>query len=487
MATNTLIDTLLSHQTDGATFLTDTSGATLSYGGLRARVAAAAAHLAAAGVVPGDRVLCQIAKSPEGLILYLATVAAGAVFVPLNTAYTAAELDYFLEDAAPSLLVLDDSTRSARTVAEARSVPVASPAELTGPGPVAAPVPRAPDELAAILYTSGTTGRSKGAMLTHANLVSNAEALVSTWHWTTSDRLLHALPIVHTHGLFVATNVTLRAGASMVFLPAFSLDALAERLPACTTLMGVPTFYTRMLTDPRYTRDALAHLRLVISGSAPLLAETYALFAERTGHMILERYGMTETNMITSNPYEGQRRAGTVGLPLPGVDIRIEQPDDEGIGGISVKGPNVTPGYWRNEEKTRESFTTDGWFITGDLGRIDPDGYLWIVGRQKDLVISGGYNIYPKEVEAEIDTLPGVVESAVYGVPHPDLGEAVAAAVVLDGETQTDPDRIIASLSDRIARFKIPRSVVIVSELPRNTMGKVQKALLRDAAAKATS
>ena len=285
----------------------------------------------------------------------------------------------------------------------------------------------------------------------------------------------------------MATNVTLRAGASMVFLPAFSLDALAERLPACTTLMGVPTFYTRMLTDPRYTRDALAHLRLVISGSAPLLAETYALFAERTGHMILERYGMTETNMITSNPYEGQRRAGTVGLPLPGVDIRIEQPDDAGIGGISVKGPNVTPGYWRNEEKTRESFTTDGWFITGDLGRIDPDGYLWIVGRQKDLVISGGYNIYPKEVEAEIDTLPGVVESAVYGVPHPDLGEAVAAAVVLDGETQTDPDRIIASLSDRIARFKIPRSVVIVSELPRNTMGKVQKALLRDAAAKATS
>jgi malonyl-CoA/methylmalonyl-CoA synthetase len=481
MTENTLYHSLLAKHPDARTFLTAPGGPALSYGALRDRVGAATAHLIGAGVAPGDRVLCQIEKAPEGLILYLATVAAGGVFVPLNTAYTAAELDYFLGDAEPTLLILDDSTAGARTVAKARSIRVASAADLTRPGPVASPLPRAPDELAAILYTSGTTGRSKGAMLTHANLLSNAETLVSTWHWSGDDCLLHALPIFHTHGLFVATNVTLHAGASMVFLPAFSLDAVAEHLPHCTTMMGVPTFYTRMLRDPRFTREALDHLRLIISGSAPLLAETHAQFSERTGHMILERYGMTETNMITSNPYDGPRRAGTVGAPLQGVDVQIDHPDDKGIGGILVKGPNVTPGYWRNTEKTDESFTKDGWFITGDLGVIDGDGYLSIVGRQKDLVISGGYNIYPKEVEVEIDALPGVAESAVFGIPHPDLGEAVAAAVVVTSDGATDADAIMAALSDRLARFKIPRSVVIVEELPRNAMGKVQKNLLRDA------
>ncbi|MEM9756725.1 MAG: AMP-binding protein, partial [Pseudomonadota bacterium] len=344
-------------------------------------------------------------------------------------------------------------------------------------------VARAPDDLAAILYTSGTTGRSKGAMLTHTNLLSNADVLVRAWRWTSRDCLLHALPIFHTHGLFVATNISLMAGAAMVFLPAFSVDALAEHLPRCSTLMGVPTFYTRMLGDPRFTQTSLAHLRLVISGSAPLLADTHASFAAQTGLRILERYGMTETNMITSNPYDGPRRAGTVGQPLPDIDIRIDQPDEAGIGGVHVKGPNVTPGYWRNAEKTAESFTEDGWLITGDLGVVDGDGYLSIVGRQKDLVISGGYNIYPKEVEVAIDALPGVLESAVYGVPHPDLGEAVCAAVVINAGKAPDPEGIIAALSGRLARFKIPRTVEIVAGLPRNAMGKVQKNVLRDRAA----
>ena len=480
MTKNTLLDALISHQPDAAPFLDAPDGPTLSYGDLRAKVATAAMHLQKAGVGPGDRVLCQIDKSQAGLILYLATVAAGGVFVPLNTAYTAAELDYFLGDAEPALLILDDTTAPARTVAKARSVRVATPNELTQPGPSATPVARGSDDLAAILYTSGTTGRSKGAMLTDDNLLTNAKALTEAWKWSSEDRLLHALPIFHTHGLFVATNVTLTAGASIVFLPAFSLDALALALPECTTMMGVPTFYTRMLTDQRFTREALAHMRLIISGSAPLLAETHEAFADRTGHMILERYGMTETNMITSNPYEGTRRAGTVGMPLPGVEVRIEHTDDKGIGGISVKGPNVTPGYWRNDEKTAESFSADGWFITGDLGVIDDDGYLSIVGREKDLIISGGYNIYPKEIEVEIDALPGVVESAVYGVPHPDMGEAVAAAVVPAGPDVTDDETILAALADRLARFKIPRSVVFLPELPRNTMGKVQKSQLRE-------
>ena len=479
MTANTLHSALLLHQPDAAPFLSGPDDGTMSYGDLRRRVAQTAAHLQNAGVSSGDRVLCQIAKSAEGLILYLATVAAGAVFVPLNTGYTAAEIDYFLEDADPALMILDPTTQAARDVAVARGVAVANADALTAAGAMVPPVPRGPDDLAAILYTSGTTGRSKGAMLTHGNLVSNARALCACWHYSAGDTLLHALPIFHTHGLFVATNVSLAAGAGMVFLPGFELDQIAAHLPRCTTMMGVPTFYTRMLADPRFSRAALGHMRLIISGSAPLLTETHRAFEARLGHAILERYGMTETNMIASNPYDGDRRAGTVGPALPGTSLRIAEPDENGIGGIEVRGPNVTPGYWRNADKTAASFTRDGWFITGDLGQVDKDGYLSIVGRQKDLVISGGYNIYPKEVEVQIDDLPGVLESAVFGVPHPDLGEAVAAAVVLRDARATTAEALLAALSERLARFKIPRNIDILDELPRNAMGKVQKNILR--------
>ncbi|GAB5445275.1 AMP-binding protein [Gymnodinialimonas sp.] len=479
--TNPLYNAFLKHQSDDAVFLEVPGGDVMTYGALRHAISTAAGALGAASVEPGDRVLCQIAKSPEALILYLATVAAGAVFVPLNTAYTPAELDYFLQDAEPALLVLDDTTQAAKSVAEARNVPTAAPSELvhsTAP-PLAAPAARDTGDLAAILYTSGTTGRSKGAMLTHGNLISNAQALKVCWRFTAKDVLLHALPVFHTHGLFVATNITLAAHGRMIFCPSFNLDQLAELMPQATSIMGVPTFYTRMIGDARFDRKAMKHMRLIISGSAPLLAESHKAFEAQTGHAILERYGMTETNMITSNPFAGERRAGTVGHPLPGVGLRLANPDDAGIGSIEVRGPNVTPGYWRNDEKTKESFTEDGWFITGDLGQKDGEGYVSIVGREKDLVISGGFNIYPKEVEVEIDALPGVVESAVYGVAHPDLGEAVAAAVVLEATDATDADAIIAALSDRLARFKIPRDVRLLAELPRNAMGKVQKNELR--------
>ena len=476
--TNTLIDALFAEQPDAAPFLVPADGETLSYGALRGLVAGSAAALREAGVAPGDRVLCQMAKSPDGIILYMATVAAGGVFVPLNTGYTGPEIDYFLADADPALILLDDSTAGAAPVAAARGVAVRHPKDLVRRGD-APTTPRGPADLAAILYTSGTTGRSKGAMLTHDNLLSNARVLTDHWQFTKADRLLHALPIFHTHGLFVATNIALLAGASMCFLPRFDLDEIARHLPECTSMMGVPTFYTRMLQDPRFDRPALAHMRLIISGSAPLLDDTHRHFAETTGHAILERYGMTETNMITSNPYAGDRRAGTVGHPLPGVELRIAEPDAAGIGGIETRGPNVTPGYWRNPDKTAESFTQDGWFITGDLGRIDADGFLTIVGRQKDLVISGGYNIYPKEVESVIDALPGVRESAVYAAPDADLGEAVAASVVLEAPDANDTETILAALQGVLARFKIPRRIEILDALPRNAMGKVQKAELR--------
>jgi malonyl-CoA/methylmalonyl-CoA synthetase len=321
-------------------------------------------------------------------------------------------------------------------------------------------------------------------MLTHTNLLSNAQTLTRAWRYSSEDVLLHALPIFHTHGLFVASNVTLAAGASMIFLPAFDLDDMARMLPKASTIMGVPTFYTRMLGDDRFNRESMAHMRLCVSGSAPLLGETHRAFYAKTGHAILERYGMTETNMITSNPYDGGRRPGTVGPPLADVEVRLGTPDEKGIGGIEVRGPNVTPGYWHNREKTDESFTEDGFFITGDLGTISDDGYVSIVGRQKDLVISGGYNIYPKEVEIQIDSLPGVVESAVYGVPHDDLGEAVAAAVVIEPGSDVTVQTLLEALQDKLARFKQPRVITIVDALPRNTMGKVQKNVLRETPAR---
>ena len=347
-------------------------------------------------------------------------------------------------------------------------------------------VERGPDDLAAFLYTSGTTGRSKGAMLTHNNLLSNAETLVDEWQFSGEDVLLHALPIFHTHGLFVATNIIVLAKAKMIFLPKFSADSVIEALPKANTMMGVPTFYTRLLDDPRFTLELTRHMRLFISGSAPLLAETHVQFERRTGHRILERYGMTETNMNTSNPYDGERRAGTVGKPLPGIDIKITNPDtgetlaDGNIGQIEVRGPNVFKGYWKMPEKTREELREDGFFITGDLGRIDDFGYLQIVGRNKDLIISGGYNIYPKEIELVLDDLPGVLESAVIGAPHSDFGESVIGLLVADGGQSLDLKAIEEVLGQRLARFKRPRKLFIIDSLPRNTMGKVQKNILRD-------
>jgi malonyl-CoA/methylmalonyl-CoA synthetase len=346
-------------------------------------------------------------------------------------------------------------------------------------------VARTGDDLAGLLYTSGTTGRSKGAMMTQTNLISNAETLAKSWHFTDRDVLLHALPIFHTHGLFAATNVTLVAGGSMIFLPKFDLDQVIEQLPMATSMMGVPTFYTRLLGDPRFDRDLTKHMRLFVSGSAPLLAETHIQFENRTGHRILERYGMTETNMNISNPYDGERRAGTVGFALPGIEVKItdangiEVADDE-VGQIEVRGPNVFKGYWQMPEKTAEELRDNGFFITGDLGTRDSDGYITIVGRDKDLIISGGYNIYPKEVELVLDAQPGVLESAVIGVPHPDFGETVLAVLVVKDGAVLDMDAITAAVGESLARFKHPRKMVILDELPRNTMGKVQKNLLRD-------
>lgn len=451
--------------------------------------------LVRAGLRPGDRVAVQVAKSPQALAVYGAAVAAGVIFLPLNTAYTADEVDYFVGNAGAKLLLADGAAQaSLRPVAERHGARLES---LNGDGTGSfadlmaaasdefAPVDRGADDLAAFLYTSGTTGRSKGAMLSHENLLSNARVLKESWRFTEADVLLHALPIFHTHGLFVATNTLLLAGGSMIFLPGFKADQVFGWLPRATAMMGVPTFYTRLLDDARLTRDLVAHMRLFVSGSAPLLAETHEAFETRTGHRILERYGMTETNMNTSNPYEGERRAGTVGFPLPGVEVRIADPEtgapvaDGEVGMIEVRGPNVFQGYWQMPEKTAEDMRPDGFFITGDLARRDAEGYIHIVGRQKDLIISGGYNIYPKEIELLLDEAPGVLESAVIGVPHPDFGEAVMAVLVpRPGEAPNVP-QIAEGLRDQIARFKQPKAMVVLDALPRNTMGKVEKNVLR--------
>jgi malonyl-CoA/methylmalonyl-CoA synthetase len=476
-------------------------GRTQTYADVEATSARYAATLARLGVVPGDRVAVQVEKSFDALMLYLGVVRAGGVFLPLNTAYTPAEIEYFLGDAEPRVFVCDparaDALRpiagkagahletlgaAAATGAATGSLPLLANAATT----TFTTIERGEDDLAAILYTSGTTGRSKGAMLTHRNLVSNARALIETWRFSRRDVLLHALPIFHTHGLFVATNVVLFSGASMHLLARFDIEEVFSALPHVTTMMGVPTFYTRLLQDERLTAAACAHMRLFVSGSAPLLAETHRAWRARTGHAILERYGMTETNMLTSNPYTGERIAGSVGLPLPGVEVRIADPDTGSpiaageVGMIEVRGPNVFKGYWRMPEKTRAEFRADGFFITGDLGRIDPNGYVSIVGRGKDLVITGGYNVYPKEVEAEIDEIEGVVESAVIGVPHPDFGEAVTAVVVKDRSSRLGEREVIRALEGRLAKFKCPKRVMFVEALPRNTMGKVLKNELRE-------
>ncbi len=472
------------------------NGAAISGVEFLAMVHRAAGALRAQGVRAGDRVAVQIAKTPETLAVYGATVAAGAVFLPLNTAYTAAEVDYFVGDAEPTLLLVDPARADALTpVALAYGAQLLTLAangrgsfrDLCDMQADACVVEdRDEDDLAALLYTSGTTGRSKGAMLTHGNLLSNAEALAREWRFAPNDVLLHALPIFHTHGLFVATNVSLLSGASMLFLPGFDLDAVLRLLPRATVLMGVPTFYTRLLEAPHFDRALCQGMRLFVSGSAPLLADTHVAFEARTGHRILERYGMTETNMNTSNPYDGERRAGTVGLPLPGVELIVADPATGArlpageTGVVEVRGPNVFKGYWRMPDKTRDEFRDNGFFITGDLGCFSDDGYLTLVGRQKDLIITGGFNVYPKELELLLDEQPGVLESAVIGVPHPDFGEAVVAVLVAQSGVALDLAAIDVVLRDRLARYKQPKALEIVAELPRNTMGKVQKNMLRD-------
>jgi len=464
----------------------------LSYGDAFAASARFAHALTHHGVGPRDRVGVQVEKSPEALFLYLACLRLGAIYLPLNADYTANELAYFAGDAEPSVFVCSDRAREkiAGFFPDERILTLNDDGTGTLTGEAkAAPVQfsdahMAMSDLAAILYTSGTTGRSKGAMLSHGNLFSNASSLKQEWRYAQDDVLLHALPIFHTHGLFVATNTTLLSSASMIFLPRFSLDAIFAALLGASVMMGVPTFYTRLLSDPRLNKESTRTVRLFISGSAPLLAETHQEWQRRTGHAILERYGMTETNMNTSNPYEGIRRPGSVGLSLPGVELRITDKDGQPvthgeIGMIEVRGPNVFSGYWRMPEKTAAAFREDGFFITGDLGTRDADGYVHIVGRGNDMIITGGFNVYPKEVESLIDSLPGVEESAVVGLPHQDFGEGVTAFVVAKPGAEITEAGIMAALAGQLAKFKLPKRVIIVRELPRNSMGKVQKSLMR--------
>lgn len=469
------------------------------------RASAMMANLLASLELPeGARVAVQVEKSVESLILYLATLRAGLVYLPLNTAYQRAEIEYFIRDAEPAVVVCSPQnhgwvskiafscgTRYVYTLGDDRSGSLLDRA--AHHRDAHEPVVRAADDLAVIIYTSGTTGRSKGAMLTHGNMLSNARMLQRYWDWKPHDVLIHALPIFHVHGLFVAIHGALINGSPMLWLNRFDARQVVALLPRATVFMGVPTLYVRMLAEPALTPAQAAHMRLFISGSAPLLIETFRDWQQRTGHTILERYGMSETIMLTSNPClpdarhgdAAERRGGTVGFPLPGVDLRIV--DDAGhpvpvgeIGGIQVRGPNVFKGYWRMPEKTAEEFTADGFFRTGDVGRLDADGYVTIVGRSKDLIISGGYNVYPAEIEGFINEMPGVAESAVVGVPHPDFGEAGVALVIARPGAQIDADQVIAALKGQLANFKIPKHCRVVPELPRNAMGKVQKNLLRE-------
>jgi malonyl-CoA/methylmalonyl-CoA synthetase len=468
----------------------------LSYADLLDRSARMAQYLREQGVRPGDRVAAQVAKSAWALMLYLGCLRAGGVYLPLNTAYTPAEIAYFLGDAEPALFVCAPDQRERLEKAGAlAAVKHVETLDADGYGSLADGAratragedeTRTADDLAAILYTSGTTGRSKGAMLTHANLASNARALANAWHFSAADRLLHALPIFHTHGLFVATNVVLLTGGTMLLLPQFQVDAVIRQLPAATAMMGVPTYYTRLLAHPLFTRERVAHIRLFVAGSAPLSVETFKEFAARTGHSILERYGMTETGMNTSNPYDGERIAGSCGQPLPGVEIRITDPESgrplaaNEIGMIEIRGPNVFKGYWRMPEKTAAEFRDDGFFISGDLGRLDSRGYLYIVGRGKDLIISGGFNVYPKEVEAALEAVPGIAEAAVIGVPHPDFGEGVVAVAVRRRGAAIDEPAIVDALAGHMARYKLPKRIFFEEALPLNAMGKVQKNVLRE-------
>ncbi|HCH22776.1 MAG TPA: malonyl-CoA synthase [Oceanospirillaceae bacterium] len=470
--------------------------AAITYNEFFANCEKMAAALVVAGLQPGERVAAQIEKTVTGLELYVGTVLAGGVFLPLNTAYTLTELDYFFTDAAPSVVICDPDRKSAIAAmlidqdvsvwslaanesGDARQLRDQQEAGFSA-------VARTDDDLGAILYTSGTTGQPKGAMLTHRGLVSNALTLQDAWQYSANDCLIHALPIFHIHGLFVAINITLVAGASLNYMAKYQAQAVTDAMATSTVLMGVPTFYTRLLANDGFTANSVSNMRLFISGSAPLLAETHQLFEARCGLRILERYGMTETGMMSSNPYEGERLAGTVGMPLPGISMRVANAETGEVlaqgesGVVEVKGPNVFKGYWNKPTKTAAEFRDDGYFITGDIGSFDEQGYLSIIGRAKDLIITGGLNVYPKEIESLLDKLEGVAESAVIGVPHPDFGEAVVGILVShDGNHPTDMV-IMAQIKDRLARFKQPKALFWVNELPRNAMAKVQKNLLRD-------
>jgi len=458
--------------------------------------------LASLGLPDGSRVAVQVEKSVEAMLLYLATLRAGYVFLPLNTAYQSAEIEYFIGNAEPAVVVCSSKnfgwvskiafkagTRHVFTLNDDRTGSLLERAAALPAGSDRHEIAhKGEDDLAAILYTSGTTGRSKGAMLTHGNMLSNALVLKDYWGWKSGDVLIHALPIFHVHGLFVALHGALINGSKIIWLARFDPKLVLHKLPEATVFMGVPTLYVRLLQEPGLTKEAVRNMRLFVAGSAPLLIETFNEWRERTGHTIVERYGMSETVMLTSNPYDsaqGERRGGTVGFPLPGVSLRVR--DEAGhdlpvgeIGGIEVKGPNVFKGYWRMPEKTREEFTADGFFKTGDVGKIDGRGYVSIVGRSKDLIISGGYNVYPAEIEGYINEMPGVAESALVGVPHPDFGEVGVAIVIPKPGATLDAGQIIAGLKASLANFKIPKRCFVVDELPRNTMGKVQKNMLRE-------
>ncbi len=470
------------------------NGRTISFRELDAASARCANLLVQLGLQPGDRVCAQVEKTPQALYLYLGSLRAGCVFVPMNTAYQRSEVGYFLSNASPALFV-HGANGWATELTLTSGVPNMLTLNADGTGSFVDAMAQQPEtfathertenDLAAILYTSGTTGKPKGAMLSHNNLAANVKTLHAYWHWQQGDVLLHMLPIFHVHGLFVAVHCALYNGSTMLFEPKFDAARAIELIPRATVMMGVPTFYTRLLESSALNCELCAHMRLFISGSAPLLLDTFSEFQKRTGHTILERYGMTEGGMFTSNPYAGERRGGTVGFALPGVDVSIA--DEQGkecapneIGNIQVKGENIFSGYWRLPEKSREEFTADGYFKTGDVGKRSDDGYITIVGRSKDLIITGGLNVYPKEVESVIDNLPGVLESAVIGIPHPDFGEAVAAVIVRKGaDSEINEAKIIAALKNELANFKTPKQIYFVAELPRNTMGKVQKNILR--------
>ena len=494
---NPLFDNLFGvHLKNDAPFLYLLDGQIITYRKFLVKSAKIANTLTEMGLKPGDCVAIQVEKSPEMLNIYAACAQAGLVFLPLNPSYTVDELKYFIENSEAGLIICDQKNeKDLKIIAKDLNILIetlnnnstGSIIDKTNSAPeYFKTVARSKTDLAALLYTSGTTGKSKGAMLTQANLLSNGNVLMSEWQFSKNDVLLHALPLFHTHGLFVATNVILAAGGSIMFLPKFNLDEIIKQLPKCSAMMGVPTFYTRLLADDRFNKKLVEHMRLFVSGSAPLLSETHIQFEKITGHRILERYGMTETNMNTSNPYNGERRAGTVGQPLPGVDLKIADPETgkelsaDQIGQIEVRGPNVFKGYWKMPKKTKAELRENGFFITGDLGKIDKDGYVHILGRDKDLIISGGYNIYPKELEEILDDQDGVLESAVIGVPHVDFGETPIAIIVQETEMTPDLIAINNNLTKSLARYKHPKKIILVDELPRNTMGKVQKNILRN-------